>query len=125
MIETVRVSQKGRNQLITLKRKTGISQWNVICRWAFCLSLTDPNPPQPVRVSGDNIVEMTWKTFGGNDSDIYLALIMERCNQDGIELTKENVTEQFRGHLHRGIGHLAGSKKIIGIEDLVGMSLKS
>jgi hypothetical protein len=26
-------------QLIRLKTRTGITQWNILCRWAFCLSL--------------------------------------------------------------------------------------
>ena len=41
MIETVRISEKGKTQLITLKRRTGIQNWNVLCRWAFCISLKE------------------------------------------------------------------------------------
>ena len=41
-LETVRLSQRGKEQLIKLKRVTGIKQWNVLCRWALCVSLADP-----------------------------------------------------------------------------------
>lgn len=46
MIETVRVSEKAKVQLITLKRRTGIQNWNVLCRWALCSSLAESLNPQ-------------------------------------------------------------------------------
>ena len=55
MIETVRTSEKGKTQLITLKRRTGIQNWNVLCRWAFCISLKDPPPESmPHRCHSEN-----------------------------------------------------------------------
>ncbi|EAX0453961.1 DUF1832 domain-containing protein, partial [Salmonella enterica] len=44
-IEHVRLSEKAKQQLITLKRRTGIDNWNVLCRWAFCLSLAEKAVP--------------------------------------------------------------------------------
>jgi DNA sulfur modification protein DndE len=38
MIENVRISEKAKNQLITLKRRTGIQNWNTLCRWGPCAS---------------------------------------------------------------------------------------
>ncbi|WP_435947067.1 DndE family protein [Dryocola sp. BD586] len=32
-IDNVRLSEKAKQQLITLKRRTGIENWNVLCRW--------------------------------------------------------------------------------------------
>jgi len=43
MIETIRISEKGKQQLIQLKRKTGIDNWHTLCRWAFCISLAEPS----------------------------------------------------------------------------------
>ena len=34
----VRVDERAKNQLTTLKRRTGIKNWNVLCRWALCVS---------------------------------------------------------------------------------------
>ena len=34
-IEHIRVSQHAKDQLIRLKRVTGIKNWNVLCRWAL------------------------------------------------------------------------------------------
>ena len=49
-IEHIRLSQQARDQLITLKRRTGIAHWNVLCRWALCRSLAEPAPPPAVRL---------------------------------------------------------------------------
>lgn len=55
----IRLSSQAKEQLIRLKTRTGISQWNILCRWAFCLSLAEPTPPTPVEIPADSNVEMT------------------------------------------------------------------
>lgn len=105
-IETIRLSEKERNQLKVLKKKTGIENWNVLCRWAFCLSLSEASRPPAERISSESSIEMTWKTFGGIHSDVYLALLRQRAKIDGITLSEENEITYFRLHLHRGISYL-------------------
>ena len=68
-IEHIRLSQTGRDQLITLKRRTGIAHWNVLCRWAFCRSLAEPAPPPAAKLVLDSNVEMTWRVFAGDLGD--------------------------------------------------------
>lgn len=41
IIKQVRVSQQAKDQLSRLKGKTGIKNWNVLCRWALCYSLSE------------------------------------------------------------------------------------
>lgn len=101
-LETVRISEKAKRQLINVKQKTGIEHWNVLCRWAFCLSLADETPPSPAKIPIDSNVEMTWRTFGGEHHELYLALLKHRCHKDG----RSDLVEQFKLHLHRGIGML-------------------
>lgn len=116
MIETVRVSQKAKDQLVTLKRNTGINNWNVLCRWAFCESLAEPTIPQDVEVAADSSVEMTWKVFGGKYSELLLALLKVRCKNDGVGCDDQCLNQQFKLHLHRGISYLVakvGEDKII------------
>ena len=120
IVEHIRLSQKGRDQLITLKRKTGVTQWNVLCRWALCVSLAEPSRPADVKVPADSKVEMSWRVFGGAYAGVYETLVRHRCKQDGVPLTQEEIAKQFRLHLHRGISYLAADKKLKGIEDLVG-----
>src|SRR5262249_61192477 len=74
-IKQFRLSGQAREQLIRLKMRTGITQWNILCRWAFCLSLRQPSPPTPLDVPADSNVEMTWQVFGGEAQELYLALL--------------------------------------------------
>jgi DNA sulfur modification protein DndE len=34
-LKQFRLSAQAKEQLIRLKTRTGITQWNVLCRWAF------------------------------------------------------------------------------------------
>ena len=118
-IKQVRLSAQAKDQLIRLKTKTGITQWNILCRWAFCLSLKQPSPPTPVEVSADSNVEMTWQVFGGEAHELYLALLKERCARDGLGTSDEVLQRQFRLHLHRGISYLATPHLVRSVADLV------
>jgi DNA sulfur modification protein DndE len=121
-IKQVRVSNQAREQLIRLKTRTGITQWNILCRWAFCLSLQQPAAPSPIEVLTDSNIEMDWQVFGGEAHELYMALLKERCVLDRLELTDEVLARQFRLHLHRGIGYLASPQTIKSIADLVGLA---
>ena len=124
-IERIRLSQTAKDQLIKLKRLTKIDQWNILCRWALCRSLTEPTPPSPVPIPQDSNVEMTWRVFGGEISDMLLLALKQRCYNDGLTTDKETLATQFRLHLHRGIGYLAGDPNIKKIEDLIELATKN
>ena len=64
LLEHIRLSEQARDQLIKVKRYTGIPHWNTLCRWAFCVSLAEPSPPAPAKIPADSSVEMNWRTFG-------------------------------------------------------------
>jgi DNA sulfur modification protein DndE len=121
-LKQIRLSSQAKDQLIRLKTRTGIQHWNILCRWAFCLSLAEPTPPTPVEIPADSNVEMSWTVFGGECHELYFALLMERTVRDGLETSIENLTRQFRLHLHRGIGYLATPNKIRSISDLVALA---
>lgn len=123
VIEHVRVSSEAKDQLVRLKRLTGIKHWNVLCRWAFCVSLAEPSKPAPSRVHADSNVEMSWRVFGGRYADIYWAILKERCISDGLRTDDETLAHQFRLHLHRGISYLAGNKNLRRIDDLSSLAL--
>ncbi len=118
-LETVRISKQGRDQLIMLKRRTGIENWNILCRWAFCVSLADNSPPRDIQIPLEGGVEMSWRTFGGEYETVYLALLKERCWRDRLELDEETLSKQFRLHVHRGISFLFGTKDMNNILDLM------
>jgi DNA sulfur modification protein DndE len=122
-VEHIKLSKQAKEQLIKLKRLTGIEHWNVLCRWAFCTSLREPSVPQNLKIPADSNLEMTWKVFAGSHSDIFLGLLVQRCKQDRLALTPSSIAAQFRLHVHRGIGYLAASKKIKDIAGLLSMAL--
>ena len=117
-IETVRINAQGREQLIRLKRYTGIEHWNELCRWALCISLAEVTRPPITKTGGDGGIDMSWRTFAGAQSELYLALLRQRCVDDGLGSAPETLNEQLRLHIQRGLGYLAG-RKIRSITDLV------
>src|SRR6516162_9414980 len=122
-IKQVRLSAQAKEQLIRLKTRTGIGQWNILCRWAFCLSLRQASPPTPVELPADSNVEMSWQVFGGDAQELYLALLKERCVRDGLGTVDDVLARQFRLHLHRGIGYLAAPHATRSIGDLVRLAV--
>jgi DNA sulfur modification protein DndE len=103
----VRVVETDRDLLARLKRSTGIKNWNILCRWAFALSLADPNPTSVDPIGGWSNLEMTWRVFGGPHADIYWALLVQRVHEDGSSNEEQLLDREFNRHLHRGIGLLA------------------
>ncbi len=124
-IELVRVSKQARDQLITLKRRTGIENWNVICRWAFCVSIVEPTRPRNQKIVTDSPIEMTWRTFAGEYDEVYRSLLLERCHREGLEPTPVNLATILKLHLHRGISYLAGDPAVSDIHGLVNKALGS
>jgi DNA sulfur modification protein DndE len=110
-LDHFRVSKQAREQLIRLKRYTGIEHWNVLCRWAFCRSLAEPSMPPPAKIPSDSNLELSWKVFGGRHHEVYFALLKERCLIDGLSPDDEVLAAQFRLHLHRGIAYLASDRR--------------
>lgn len=119
MIENIHLSQKAKDQLVKLKRNTKIQNWNILCRWAFCISLAEELTPPDANIPADSNVEMTWKVFGGPYSWIYWGLLKERCYRDDLGTEEEVLAKQFRLHLHRGIAYLAADKSVGNVSDLL------
>jgi DNA sulfur modification protein DndE len=118
-LDSIKLSQRAKEQLTRSKRDTGIKNWNVLSRWALCLSLAEPTVPAPAKIPADSSVEMSWRVFGGADADLYLALIMQRCHDDGLGTDPDTIAEQFRLHLHRGIGYLFGDPRLKSLAGLL------
>jgi DNA sulfur modification protein DndE len=117
-LEHIRLSTQAKDQLVKLKRATGVKNWNVLCRWAFCVSLADMSAPVEKPINTDSSVEMSWKVFGGEYHAIYLALLKQRCKNDEIGNSTHMLAHQFKLHIHRGIAILAGDRTIRDIASL-------
>lgn len=112
-VEHVRVSAKGKEILIKVKRYTGLEHWNEICRIALCSSLSNPTPPPKWVKVVDSNIDMEWKTFAGPFQEELTAVILLRAQKDGIDvINKESLATYFRTHLERGLVSLQNTKKI-------------
>jgi DNA sulfur modification protein DndE len=117
-IERIRISQQAKDQLLKLKRATGIERWDVLCRWAFCTSLAEPGVPAAAGIIAESKLEMSWEVFGGPHHPLYAALLEARCRRDGLATDDEVLGTQLRLHLHRGIGYLFADRRIRRVGDL-------
>ena len=108
LVEVVRLGPMTKNRLMTLKRRTGIDNWNILCRWAFCLSLQETDPVGERHDEAGVSIEMTWKTFAGDVSDIYEALLVSRALDDDIDLYVMPASTLLRRHITRGVSRLVG-----------------
>ena len=125
IIKQIRLSNAAKDKLSRLKGKTGIKNWNILCRWAFCFSLHENTIPADIPIVTDSNVEMSWYTFAGEYSEIYEALMIEWCAEKKIELTEENLSKYFKLHLERGISYLTGTNFIKSLDDLLGLALEA
>ena len=124
IVKQVRLSQQAKDQLSRLKGKTGIKNWNILCRWALCYSLSEKTLPTDIPIVSDSNLEMSWYTFGGDYYEVYDALVKAWCISMGLGTSNETVAKYFRLNLERGIAHLSGTGFIKSIDDLLGLAVK-
>lgn len=117
--ETVRLGNDTKTHLSTLKRRTGIENWNTLCRWAFCLSLADPAPVRELVEHGLGAVEMTWRTFTGDEEPIYRALLIDRSEREHGSLDRDKVAITLRQHIARGTARLVSRRDWKGIGEFL------
>ena len=124
IIRQIRLSNSAKDKLSRLKGKTGIQNWNVLCRWAFCYSLKEGTIPTDIEINSDSNVEMSWLTFAGEYYELYEALIKEWCIQNNLGTDSDVLSKYFKLHLERGIGYLSGTNFIKDINDLLDLAIE-
>ncbi len=117
-VEEVRISAHAKELLVKLKRRTGLTQWNYLCRIAYCCSIANPTPP-PARVPEDVGIRMDWKTFAGPYFEEFACLNSLRASLDGINpQPRDAIADYFRDHLERGIEVLSGVQNLKDLANL-------
>lgn len=106
MIERVKLTAAAKQQLITLKRRTGIEHYNTICRHALALSLSNSAPAPIENLQFVNGLEIDWSIFAGGCEDTYLNIIIVRATQELGDSSEINVRQTLSSHLHRGLSYL-------------------
>ena len=108
-LDTVRSTSNVKNTLVRLKQLTGIETWNVLCRWAFCLSIKQENLPREIEETLDG-VEIDYEVFAGKNKDIYTQLLVNNLLRFKIEVNKRNLSKYLYAHINRGVNILYTNK---------------
>ena len=124
MIKQIKLSGDEKEKLSRLKGKTGIQNWNILCRWALCYSLSENTIPTDVPIVQNSNVEMSWQTFAGEYDELYYALVKVWCKKMGLPTNSETVDKYFKLNLDRGIKHLTGTGFIKNLDSLVELALE-
>ncbi len=99
--------------------------WNILCRWALCYSLSEHTVPTDLPIALDSNVEMSWYTFGGEYNELYEALVYAWCEEMDLPTDEDTVSKYFKLHLERGIAHLSGTNFIKSIDDLLRLGIEA
>lgn len=85
--------------MATIKKRTGITP-NISGRFAICLSLKDPSPPNPDEYD-EKGSEIAPAVLFGEYEDMFMALMIQRLNRDGLDI-KIYLNRMLRAHFNRG-----------------------
>lgn len=120
----VRFSVQSKDRMSRLKGRTGIKNWNVLARWAFCYSLKEGTVPAEIDIEYDGGVEMSWFTFAGEFGDVYEMLLVRWCRENDLDTDEETLSKYFSLHLERGVGYLSGTHFIRSVDDLLSLGFE-
>lgn len=106
LIDRVKLTAAAKQQLSTLKRRTGIEHYNVIGRHALCVSLANKSkvPNETLQFGGG--LEIDWKTFAGDGEATLTNLLILRALADEGDAGPLAVRKVLYAHVHRGLGYL-------------------
>lgn len=106
-VEHVRISSKGREVLVKMKRYSGLEHWNEVARIALLRSLANPTRPPVTIKHEDTSIDIDWKVFSGQYDKELSVIFWLRAHKDGVDLLKKDaISDYFRAHLERGIDSL-------------------
>jgi len=115
--DAVRISARGREILIKLKRYTGIGQWNTLCRLAYCYSLAIATEPTQVPEKGDVALEIEWPTFAGPIKTELAALTAARATTAAV--AEQDIARYVRSHLERGLSAIQNARSVSEVVTMV------
>ncbi len=115
--DAVRISARGREILIKLKRYTGIGQWNTLCRVAYCYSLAIATEPAQSPEKGDVALEIEWPTFAGPLKTELAALTVARATAAAV--AEQDLAKYVRSHLERGLSAIQNVRSVTELTSVV------
>jgi len=109
-MERIKLTANAKNQLMTLKRRTGIQHNNALCRHALCISLGNPSVPPVENLTFAGGIEIDWRTLTGGQEGLYYNLLLVRLLSEGKPVTDDLVRQTFVQHVHRGLAYLVSRR---------------
>lgn len=106
-IDRIRLTAVAKNQLITLKRKTGINHYNTFCRYAFCISIGNTGKLPTEKFNFDGGIDIDWRTFTGGYEALYLNLLFLWMDQERLERSDIVARQFLNSHIHRGLSFMS------------------
>lgn len=122
--EAIHLNAEAKEQLTTIKRRTGLKHNNVLCRWALARSLAEPTLPNAANHAGDTALDIEWRIFAGAAGDLYWAMLVQHTADLGMECSDTVLVSNLRLHLHRGLGYLHGETLGQSLETLLQLGLE-
>lgn len=101
MLNRIYVSKEVDQALRTLKARTQLTP-NLLCRLGFCLSLEEPEIPNPDLYADAQGREFNRYTLTGQWDLLFFCLLKERLLRDELDPETE-LESQFKAHLSRGV----------------------
>jgi len=106
LIERVKLTAAAKQQLSTLKRRTGIEHYNVIGRHALCASLANRSKvPNEILQFGGGL-EIDWQTFSGDTNETLTNMLILRALAEDGDCSSATIRKVLHAHLHRGLSYL-------------------
>lgn len=109
-MERIRLNAAARNQLVTLKRRTGVEHNNALCRHALCLSLANPSVPPEETFSAAGGVEIDWRTLTGGEDALYYNVLAIRLMSEQKPVNDDSIRRTLIQHVHRGLSYLVSRR---------------
>lgn len=75
---------------------------NLICRIGFCLSLREPDVPDPALYDDGQVREFNRSTLLGQWDSLFICLLKEYLRKHGLD-TERDLEAHFRAHVCRGV----------------------
>lgn len=93
------MSYRSQNLLSQLKSRTGLTP-NIMGRFAICMSLNDPSPPNPEEFD-EKGSEIHPSVMFGEYEDVFRAMMVMRLKKDGLD-PEQYLHKMTRAHFNRG-----------------------
>lgn len=93
------MSNRSQNLMATIKSRTGLTP-NITGRFAICLSLNDPSPPNPDEFD-EKGSEIHPSVLFGEYEDLFMALLIQRLHQENLD-PEVYLNRMLRAHFNRG-----------------------